>query len=100
MLALADGSAALFVRTADNSGKVKRIRNHGQVNIAPCKMDGSLLGEWFPAQARELKNDDTNLKVDRLLDKKYGLMKKVFGLASTLQGTKYTILKLTAGKEA
>ena len=84
----------LFVRTADNSGKVKRIRNHGQVNIAPCKMDGSLLGEWFPAQARELKDDDTNLKVDHLLDRKYGLMKKMVGLASALQGRRDTILEL------
>jgi uncharacterized protein len=90
----------LFIRTGDNSGKVKRIRNNEKVNIAPCKMDGAVLGKWFPAKANELKDDDTNLKVDRLLDKKYGLMKKIFGLASTLQGTKYTILKLTVGKEA
>ena len=90
----------LFVRTAANSGKVKRIRNNGQVNIAACKLDGSLLGKWLPAKASELKDDDTGRKVDRLLDRKYGLMKKIFGLASALQGRRYTVLELTIGEEA
>ena len=84
----------LYVRTVANSGKVKRIRNNGQVNIAPCKADGALLGDWFPATAREVKDADTDLKSDRLLDKKYGLMKKMFALASTLQGRKYTVLEI------
>lgn len=34
----------IFVRTVANSGKVKRIRNNGLVNIAPCKANGFLLG--------------------------------------------------------
>ena len=84
----------LFVRTAANSGKVKRIRSKGQVNIAACKMNGSILGEWLPAEARELTGDDIVRKVDRLLDRKYGLMKKAFGLASALQGTHYTVLEV------
>jgi PPOX class probable F420-dependent enzyme len=35
----------LFVRTIANSGKVKRIRSNGHVNIAHCKSDGTLIGE-------------------------------------------------------
>jgi PPOX class probable F420-dependent enzyme len=84
----------LYVRTVANSGKVKCIRNNGQVNIAPCKADGALLGDWFPATAREVNDADTDRKSDRLLDKKYGLMKKMFALASTLQGRKYTVLEI------
>ena len=42
----------IYVRTIANSGKVKRIRNKGLVNIAPCKVDGALLGDWQPASAR------------------------------------------------
>jgi PPOX class probable F420-dependent enzyme len=84
----------LFVRTVANSGKVKRIRNNTHVNIAPCKADGALLGEWVPALARELKDDETDRKVNRLLDKKYGLVKKVFGLVSALQGRKDAILEI------
>ena len=88
-----DGST-LYVRTIANSGKVKRIRNNGQVNIAPCKVDGALLGEWIPAAAREVTDADTAVKVDRLLDKKYGLLKKMFALSSAIQGRKYTIIEI------
>ena len=88
----------LFVRTVDNSGKVKRIRNNTHVNIAPCKADGALLGEWITALARELKDEATDRKVNRLLDKKYGLVKKMFGLVSALQGRKDTILEIKPGE--
>jgi PPOX class probable F420-dependent enzyme len=84
----------LFVLTAVNSGKVKRIRNNAPVNIAPCRGDGAVLGEWVPAVARELKDEEIHHKVNRLLDKKYGLVKKMFGLASALQGRKDTILEI------
>ena len=84
----------IFVRTGANSGKVKRIHNNGLVNIAPCKMDGTVVGEWIPTCAREVKDDDTDHKVDRLLDKKYGLMKKMFALTSALQGRKGTVLEI------
>jgi hypothetical protein len=89
----------LFVRTVDNSGKVKRIRNNGEVNIAPCKVDGALLGDWLPARARVLMDENADRKVDRLLDQKYGLMKKMFGMASALQGRKYTVLEMKLGEE-
>jgi len=84
----------LFVRTIDNSGKVKRVRQISSVNIAPCKVDGILLGAWTPATAREVKDPAVDRKVDRLLGQKYGLMKALFGLASSLQGRKYTVLEL------
>jgi uncharacterized protein len=89
----------LYVRTVSDSGKVKRIRNNRQVNIAPCKMDGSLVGEWLPAMAREIKDEDAGRKVDRLLDKKYGLMKKMFSLAASLQGRHYTVLEVKESEE-
>jgi len=84
----------IFVRTGADSGKVKRIRNNTQVKIAPCKQDGSLLGEWIIASAREVKDEDTAQKVDRLLDKKYGLMKKIFALLASWRGQKDTILEV------
>ncbi len=85
----------IFIRTLANSGKVKRIRNNGQVNIAVCKMDGSLLGDWIQAKANEVVDENTDKKVDRLLDKKYGLMKKIFSLSSSLQGKKNTIIEIS-----
>jgi len=86
----------LFVRTIANSGKVKRIRNYPQVHIAPCKMDGAPLGDWLEASARLVSDPEVDRKVDRLLGKKYGLMKSLFGLASSLQGRKNTIIEIKA----
>jgi hypothetical protein len=68
----------IYVQTMANSGKVKRIRNNGRVNIAPCKMDGKLIGNWVPAQARELTDPELSTAADRLLDRKYGFLKKIF----------------------
>ena len=84
----------LYVRTIADSYKVKRIRNNPQVNIAPCKMDGKLLGDWLQADAREVFGEDIDRKVDRLLDKKYGLMKKLFTMAGGREGRNNTIIEL------
>ena len=89
----------LYVSTMANSGKIKRIRNNGQVNVAACKMNGKLTGDWTPAQAREITDPEIGLKVNRMLEKKYGLMKKLFGFASKLQGRQDTILELKEGIE-
>jgi PPOX class probable F420-dependent enzyme len=84
----------LYVMTGANSGKVKRIRNKRDVRIAPCKMDGRLIGEWNHAFARELIDPDITRKVDQLLDKKYGLLKKLFFRAPGSNDRKNTILEI------
>jgi PPOX class probable F420-dependent enzyme len=88
----------VFVRTDANSGKVKRIRNNSRVNIALCKMDGTLQGEWIAATAREVNDENTDRKVDHLLDQKYGLMKKLFSLTSGRNSQKNTVLELKASE--
>jgi hypothetical protein len=62
--------------TIANSGKVEYIRNNDQVNIAPCRMDGALLGKGVAAAAHEIKNEATDHKDKHLLDQKHDLMKK------------------------
>ena len=84
----------LLVRTVANSGKVKRIRNHPQVNIAPCKMDGILLGDWVQAAACEVQNHELDHKVDQLLGKKYGMIKTIFALIGGSNSRKYTVLEM------
>ena len=80
--------------TVANSGKVKRIRNNGRVNIAPCKMDGTPTGTWVPADAREVTDAEVSKIVNRLLDRKYGLIRKMFSLGSARQGRQDTILEI------
>lgn len=82
----------LYVQTGANSGKVKRIRNNGRVNIAPCKMDGTLIGTWIGADARENKECEVSKKVNRLLDMKYGLMKKLLSATASRDGSQEIIL--------
>ncbi len=84
----------LFVRTEASSGKVKRIRNNGRVHIAPCKMDGTLLSDWVEASAQVVNGPKMDHTVDRLLSNKYGLMKFLFGLASTIRRRKSAIIEI------
>ena len=84
----------IYVLTMANSGKVKRIRNNGRVNIAPCRMDGKLTGTWVPAQARQVTDAGISTTVDRLLDKKYGLLKKMFLNRRSNDGSQDAILEI------
>ena len=84
----------LYVLTMANSGKVKRIRNNARINVTPCKMDGTPSGTWMPANAMEICDPEVLKKIDRLLDKKYGLMKKIFSLRAARQARQDTILAI------
>jgi len=44
----------LYVMTRSDMGKSKRIRNHSQVQVAPCTVRGRVTGPLFPATARIL----------------------------------------------
>ncbi|HSV84928.1 MAG TPA: PPOX class F420-dependent oxidoreductase [Levilinea sp.] len=83
---VADGEK-LYVRTTANSGKVKRVRSNGRAQVAPCDMRGKLSGDWVPARARVLGKDEVEQvkAVNRMLKRKYGLLKIAFDLASRLQ---------------
>ena len=84
----------LYVRTVDRSGKVKRIHNNSQINVAVCKVDGTLLGEWVPAQARCVKEPTVDKKVSRLINKKYGLLSIILSINSRLHHTQHAILEI------
>jgi len=84
----------IFIRTGANSGKVKRIRNNPDVQLAPCKADGTVIGEWIPAKGREIADPETDKLVDQLLGKKYGMQKNLFAWMSRLRGDQYTVLKI------
>lgn len=72
----AEQDGVLYVRTIDGSGKVKRIRNNGQVRLAPCDARGGLKGEWVTGQARIVSDPAEIETANKLLTKKYGLQKR------------------------
>lgn len=89
---------SIFVKTAVTTGKVKRIHNNPRVNLAPCKMNGTLLGEWVPAVASEVTDEETLHKVDRLMERKYGLMIKLFSLTKKMKGVKNAVFEIKAAE--
>jgi uncharacterized protein len=70
--------ACLYVITMAGSGKVKRLQRQAQVNVAACRMDGKVIGSWITAQATLVTDPEVENRVQRLFDRKYGLMKKLF----------------------
>lgn len=68
----------LYIYTQAQSGKVKRIRNNGQVTLAACDVRGNVHGEFITAQARVLAPEESK-GIEPLFDAKYKMMKKLFG---------------------
>ncbi|HET6178473.1 MAG TPA: PPOX class F420-dependent oxidoreductase [Candidatus Sulfotelmatobacter sp.] len=62
----------LYVMTISKMGKVKRIRNNPQVQVAPCTMRGKVTGEQFPATARLLAPEDF-ARARKTITRKYWL---------------------------
>jgi uncharacterized protein len=69
-------SSTLYVRTSDDTGKYKRIRNNPSVQIAPCDMRGSIKGKWVKGEAR-IASEEEKLKAFKMLEKKYGMIYKM-----------------------
>lgn len=83
---------ALHVWTQANSGKAKRIRRNGRVRIAPCRVDGALLGDWVEAHARADASPEALQHVQALMRRKYGLAFLFFRFIG--RGRAYTTLKI------
>jgi PPOX class probable F420-dependent enzyme len=78
----AEEDGKFYVMTLAHAGKVKRIRNNSQVEIAPCDVRGNVkegIG-YIPAIARLLPAGDEAKAANQRLTQKYGLFKRVFDL--------------------
>lgn len=76
----AEASDRLYVMTTDGSGKVKRLRNNGRVEVAPSNRRGTPLGPAALGTAR-LLTGEAERTANLLLTRKYGLQKRLFDLA-------------------
>jgi PPOX class probable F420-dependent enzyme len=77
----AEGGGELYVYTLANSGKMKRLRNNRRVRIAVSDLRGNLKGEWVDGEARLLDAAEA-AKGNRLLTKKYSLLKRIMDFFS------------------
>ncbi len=89
----AQESDKLYVMTATNSGKVRRIHHNAQVEVAPCTINGDLLGTALEAMALILP-DDQKSRANRALNRKYGWQKRVYDLTYILRARKRTWLEI------
>lgn len=91
-----DGSR-LFVWTLADAGKVKRVRNRGHVQVAPCDARGALQGAPVDASARVIDSPADLAKVESLHRAKYGAQFSLFRLAGRVfrRGRGYAGLEIT-----
>jgi PPOX class probable F420-dependent enzyme len=85
-----DGSI-LYVRTSDDTGKYKRIRNNSSVRVAPCDIRGSVKGDWVKGEAR-ITSEEEKLKAFKMLEKKYGIIYKMTRMF--LSGKNYVVIAI------
>jgi uncharacterized protein len=83
----------LYIWTASDSGKVKRIRNNPLVSIAPSTHMGKARGPAIAAIARILPPGEQEVP-ERLMNRKYGWMKKLFELVWRLRRQPHVYLEL------
>jgi PPOX class probable F420-dependent enzyme len=89
----------LYVRTVADSWKVKRVCNNPQVNMVPCKAQGQPSGEWRPAQAQHIEDAAREEEINQLLNKKYGMQKRVFDAMGKLRKDQMVVLEITLTSE-
>ena len=82
--AAADGK--LYVFTAGDSGKVKRLRHTSRARIAPSDARGRVRGEWGEASARIVTEPRTVERAHAALRSKYGWQMRLADLLSRLTG--------------
>lgn len=87
----------LYVFTAGESGKVKRIRNNGTVEVAPCNASGKPLGASQSAIARLLSPEEGK-RADAIVTRKYGWQKRIFGLIGLIRRTQPFYIEIREGK--
>jgi uncharacterized protein len=83
--------SVLYVRTSDDTGKYKRLRNNSSVQIAPCDMRGSVKGNWVKGEAR-IADEEEKIKAFKMLEKKYGIIYRMTRMF--LSGKNYVVIAI------
>ena len=83
-VAAADGK--LYVFTAEQSGKVKRLRHSTRARVAPSDARGRVRGEWREATASILSEPRVIERARAALHAKYGWQMRLTNLFSRLTG--------------
>ncbi len=84
----------LYIYTDATAGKVKRIHNHPQVQLASCTMLGKVKGPLIPGVARIVTDQQEQVRAEAALTAKYWIARRLLRLLNR------TIRLLQGGKPA
>ena len=86
LLASSGDSQTFYMFSARDAGKVKRIRNFADIQVAPCTVSGKVTGAALPAQA--WLEDDATITENAYtaLQAKYGWQMVLLDFFSKLSG--------------
>jgi|SRR5919197_747628 PPOX class probable F420-dependent enzyme len=73
----AESNGKLYVKTRNDSGKFKRIRNNPTVRVAPCNIRGKITGPEFTGRARILPTAEWK-QAQAAINRKYWLARLPF----------------------
>ena len=77
---------ALYIFSAGNAGKVKRLRNSDKTQLAVCDVRGKLLGEWVDATAEVISEAIDVEMALHALRQKYGWQMRLADIGAKLTG--------------
>lgn len=75
----------VYMFSAGDAGKVKRLRNFSEIRLAPCTVSGKPLGDFIPATAT-LANAEQAREAHRQLVLKYGWQMRLLDVGARLSG--------------
>ena len=73
-----------YLFSANNAGKIKRLRNFSQCRAAACTMSGTVTGDWVEGEAVILDRPKEVKKALAALHRKYGWQMKIADTGSKL----------------
>ena len=76
----------LYVFTAGEAGKVKRLRRSSRARVAPCDARGTPHGPWCEATAHLVTDAAIIARAQTALQKKYGWQKWLLDLGARVTG--------------
>ncbi len=82
----AEAGGKLYVVTAGESGKAKRLRHSSRARVAPSDMRGRVLGAWRDATARLVTEPASIERAHAALRAKYRWQMRLTDLLSRLAG--------------
>ena len=82
----------IYIRTSNQSGKFKRLKNNNNVSYALCNIRGKIKGEWHSGVAKI--EPDINKKIFSKITEKYGIFAQIMNILYKIKKMDIIILSI------